>query len=282
METVFEAAVRTEETPEALIVIVDVPGFRRKDVRVEVDEEGNLIIRGERSDNEMEEITKEGGRLDTTQSGRRTFRKVISIPENVNVEDITAKLKNQVLHVSLPFVQKNQKLLTEDVNGGGKPHLADLSEQSKQDERSWNTLTEQGLMQERPAATKNHEGANLPEVIRPGDHKAKANETAEESRAKAPKHAEDIVHGEQPISTHTQSVSAVESGSDGDQSHLIQSKSKEPGRHDNEFPERRIHIPSSTRPRSMFSNGGVLVASILLVLCAAKYLSYILTSQTAD
>jgi len=264
-------------------------GFRRKELRVQIDDQRNLIISGERSVNEMEEITKDGGILDTMQRGGHTFRKVTSIPENVNIEDITAKLKNQVLHVSLPFVQKNQKLLTEDVNGGGKSQLADLSEQSKPDGRS-NPVKQQGLMLERPAATQNDEGASLVEAVRPDDYKAKANATAEESKVEASKDAEDFGHGGQPISTHTQAVSAVQVGSDGDQSELIQSKSKRRKKHDesyfpspnHEFPERRIHIPSSTSERSMFSNGEVLVASTLLVLCAAMYLSYILTSPKAD
>lgn len=283
VEFAFDPAVRTEETPEALIVIIDIPGFRGKDVTAQVDEQGYLIISGERSVNERREITKEGGTLDTTQSRGHTFRKVISIPKNVNSDDITAKLKDQVLRVSLPFVQKNQML---HANGGAKPHVADLSEQSKQDERS-NPVEQQGLMQERPAATQKDEGARLPEVIRSDDHEAKANETAEESRAETPKHAQDFVHGEHPISTHAQAVSPVEVGSDGDQSQLIKSKSKQRKKHDerylpspkDEFPWREIHIPSSTSERSMFSNGFLLVASTLLVLCVAMYLSYILRAD---
>jgi HSP20 family molecular chaperone IbpA len=79
----------------------------------------------------MGEITKVGGRVNTMQSAGHTFRKVIDVAENVNLDDITAKLKDQVLRVSLHFLQKNQTSLTQDINGGGKLHDADLSEQSK-------------------------------------------------------------------------------------------------------------------------------------------------------
>eukprot|EP00253_Pinus_taeda_P023344 PITA_23344 len=214
MESVFGAAVRTEETPQALLVIVDVPGFRRKELRVQIDDQRNLIISGEHSVNEMEEITKDGGILDTMERGGHTFR-------------------------------KNQKLLTEDVNAGGKPQLADLSEQSKPDERS-NPVKQQGLMLERPAVTQNDEGASLAEAVRPDDYKAKANANAEESKVEATKDAEDFGHEGQPISTHTQAVSAVQLGSGGDQSQLIQSKSKWQKKHDESyFPSPNQRSPNS-------------------------------------
>jgi HSP20 family molecular chaperone IbpA len=285
MESEFEPAVRTEETPEARIIIVDLPGFRREDLRVQVNNLGNLIISGERGVKEMGEITKVGGRVNTMQSAGQTFRKVIDVAENVNFDDITAKLKDQVLRVSLPFLQKNQKLLTQDVNGGGKAHDADQSEQSNPDERS-SPLKQQGFMQERHAATQN----DPPEVIRPDGYKEKASAAAEESKAEVPKHAHDFVHGEQPVSTHTQAVSAVQADSDLDQSQIIQSKSKKRKKDDESclpspndpFPEKRIQIPSSSSGRSMFSDCGVLVATTLLVLCAGIYLSYIFRSGQAD
>lgn len=305
MESEFEPAVHTEETPEAHIVIVHLPGFNRKDLRVQINNRGNLILSGERGV-EMEQTTKVGGTVKKIQSGRHKFRKVIGVPDNVDTDKVTAQMKDEILRVTLPFVQKNQKSLTEEVRGGGKLHTADLSEQSKPDERS-NPVQKQGWMQELPAAVQNDQSAIFPEVRRPDDYKAKASASEEESKAEAPmhapdfvhgkpeapRHAPDFVHGKPPISTHTEAVSA-QAGSDRDQSQDLQLKSKT-RKEDGEsrlpspivqFPHKLFQIPSSSR-RLMLSNREVFIAPIMLVLCAAlylsaMYLSYILRSRKTD
>ena len=227
------------------------------------------------------------------QSGGHRFRKVIGVTEDVNFDGITAKLKDQVLRVSLPFAQKNRTSPTEAVNGGGKLHdVADLSEQSKPEERS-SPVKQQGLTQERPAAVQNDQSTRLSELNRPEDYKAKATGAAEESKGsqherktEAPKHAQDFAQGEPTISTHTQAVSA-EADSDRDQFQFIQSKSKPLKKDDKSYLpspmdlEKRLQIPSSTI-RSMMSNSGVVIVSTLLVLCAGMYLSYILKTRKTD
>lgn len=291
MESEFDPAVHTEETPEAHIVIVHLPGFNRKDLRVQINNRGNLILSGERGV-EREETTKVGGTVKKIQSGRHKFRKVVGVPDNVDTDKVTAKMKDEILRVTLPFVQKNQKSLTEEVRGGGKLHTADLSEQSKPDERS-NPVKKQGWMQELPAAVQNDQSAIFPEVRRPDDYKAKASASAEESKAEATMHAPDFVHGKPPISTHTQAVSA-QAGSDRDQSQDLELKSKKRKEDDEsrlpspivQFPHKRFQIPSSSR-RLMFSNREVFIAPIMLVLCvglylSAMYLSYILRSRKTD
>lgn len=288
MESEFEPAVLTEETHEARIVLVDLPGFRTEDMRIQVNSQGKLIISGERDVKEMGEITKVEGRLEKMQSGEHSFRKVISVPENVNTDKITATVKDRVLRVTLPFIRKNQKSLTEDIiSGSGKPHAADPLEQSKPDERS-SPVKQHGLMQEVLAAAQYDQSARFPEVIRPDDSKAKASAAAEKSKEEAPKHAQDFVHGEPAaISTHTQAASA-QASSDRDRSEFLQPKSR-PRKKESEiglpssnyeFPEKRIQDPSSAR-RSMFYNQGLLIASTVLVLGAYMYLSYLLRPQKA-
>lgn len=244
----FEPAVHTEETPEARILILDLPGFRREDLRVQVNSRRNLIISGERPVKEMEETTKVGGRSEKIRSGGQKFRKVIDVPENVDLDDITAKLKDQRLRVSLPLLQKNQQ----DDTGGAKPHVADLSDQSKPDERSSPV--------KQPAATQNIQSASLPEAIRQDDYKAKPTAAAEESNAEAPMHAQDFAHGKPPISTHTQAVSAQAGFDIGDHSQIIQSKCEQ-GKDDesclpspnDQFQGTLFQFASSAR-RLMFSN----------------------------
>eukprot|EP00253_Pinus_taeda_P009882 PITA_09882 len=197
MESEFEPVVRMEETPEARIVIFELPGFRTEDLRVQVNNRGNLIVSGERRVKEPEEKPKAGVRFEKAQSGGEKFRKVINIPQTVDIDDVTAKLKDQVLRVTLP--KTNQKSPTQDVKGGKKPHAADLSEQSKPDQRS-SPVKAQGLVQERLAAAQNDQSARLPEVKRPDDSEAKARAAAEKSKAEAQSPTQDVKGVEKPHS----------------------------------------------------------------------------------
>jgi len=137
-------------------------------------------------------------------------------------------------------------------------------------------------------------------------------------KIEALKRAEDFVHGEPAISSHTQAVSA-QASFDRDQSQLIQSKLEKREKEEiadddeeaeeaddeeddeeeeeeededededeelsspsDEFPERVIQIPSSSGI-SMFSKEKVFIASALLVLCVGLYLSYIFRSRSSD
>lgn len=285
MESEFEPVLRMEETPEARIVIFELPGFRTEDLRVQVNNRGNLIVSGERRMKEPEEKPKAGVGFEKTQSGGQKFRKVINIPQTVDIEDVTAKLKDQLLRVTLP--KTNQKSPTQDVKGAKKPHAADLSEQSKPDQRS-SPVKAQGLVQERLAAAQNDQSARLPEVKRPDDSEAKARAAAEKSKAEAAKHAQELVHGEPPTATQTQAVSA-QTGSERDRSEVTQGKSEEPKKeHESclpcpnvQIPEKRIKFPSSLRC-SMPSNRTILIASAVLVLYAGMYLSYTSRSRKED
>lgn len=285
MESEFEPVVRMEETPEARIVIFELPGFRTEDLRVQVNNRGNLIVSGERRVKEPEEKPTAGVRFEKTQSVGQKFRKVINIPQTVDIDDVTAKLKDQVLRVTLP--KTNQKSPTQDVKGGKKPHAADLSEQSKPDQRS-SPVKAQGWVQGRPEAAQNDQSARLPEVKRPDDSEAKARAAAEKSKAEATKHAQELVHGEPPTATQTQAVSA-QTGSERDRPEVTQGKSEEPKKEDEsclpwpnvQMPEKRIIFPSSLRC-SMPSNRRILIASAVLVLSAGMYLSYTLRSRKED
>jgi HSP20 family molecular chaperone IbpA len=224
MESEFEPAVRTEETPGALIVIVDIPGFRKENLKVQIENRRDLIISGERGVKEMEEMTKVGGKLEKIQR----FRKVIGVPPNWNIDErITAKFRDQTLRVSLPLLHISDQQNQETIPASGKPVQ---SEQSK-DERS-SPVGKQDSMQEQSGVAQNDQRARYPEAIRRDDNKAKGSAAAEESKGlvegnktEASKLAQDFVHGEPPTLKGAQAVSA-EAGA-RDQSQFIQSKSKE-------------------------------------------------------
>lgn len=213
MESEFEPLARTEETSAARVIILDLPGFRKEDLRVQLDNRGNLIIRGEeRRVKETEETGKVRGALEKMQRGGRKFRKIMSVPENLNVNGITAKFKDETLHITLPLLpisdQQNQKAVPESrkaaVTASGK---TDQAIQSKVERSS--TEGQEESMKERSGVAQDDQREKQPEAIRQEDDKpkgavAKAAEVLkgleEERKPEAHKIAQDVAHGKPPIS----------------------------------------------------------------------------------
>ena len=87
-----------KETPEAHVFKADVPGLKKEEVKVEV-EDGNILqISGERN-KEQEEKTDTWHRVERS-SGR--FLRRFRLPENAKTEQIRASMENGVLTVTVP------------------------------------------------------------------------------------------------------------------------------------------------------------------------------------
>ena len=88
-------AVDIEETNDAWIFEIDLPGARREDLQVDV-RDGELAISGEIRDKERAGVLRHRGRHTGTFSYRTT------LPAGVNAEQVTARFEGGVLTVRVP------------------------------------------------------------------------------------------------------------------------------------------------------------------------------------
>ncbi|XP_008809153.1 17.8 kDa class I heat shock protein-like [Phoenix dactylifera] len=87
-----------KETPEAHIFKADLPGVKKEEVKVEVEEGRVLQISGERS-KEKEEKNDKWHRVERS-SGK--FLRRFRLPENAKVDQVKASMENGVLTVTVP------------------------------------------------------------------------------------------------------------------------------------------------------------------------------------
>jgi len=85
------------ETPEAVLIRAEVPGIPAEDVDVSV-ENGALVISG----TVAEERTTEGEQFHHVERRRGEFRRVIHLPDTVDVDRIEAEANDGILTVRIP------------------------------------------------------------------------------------------------------------------------------------------------------------------------------------
>jgi HSP20 family protein len=103
-EEFVELPVDIIDEDDKIKVIADLPGFKKKDIGIHI-ENGYLVIRARRKEEKKEE-----GRGYIRQERRygEIYRR-IALPTEVNVEEVKATYNNGVLEVTLPKSEKAQK-----------------------------------------------------------------------------------------------------------------------------------------------------------------------------
>ncbi|RMG66932.1 MAG: Hsp20/alpha crystallin family protein [Bacteroidetes bacterium] len=92
-------AVNVQETPEAFVLEFALPGLRKEDVKIELDQ--NMLILS--SEREESQSSPEGEGTYTRREFRHySFRRAFTLPESVDSSDIRARSEDGILYVTLP------------------------------------------------------------------------------------------------------------------------------------------------------------------------------------
>ncbi|KAK4406544.1 class I heat shock protein [Sesamum angolense] len=111
---IASARIDWKETPEAHVFKVDVPGLKKEEVKVEVEDGTILQISGERS-KEQEEKKYKWHRVERS-SGK--FLRRFRLPENAKLDQVKAAMENGVLTVTVPKEEvKKAEVKAIDISG---------------------------------------------------------------------------------------------------------------------------------------------------------------------
>jgi len=100
----FTPKVNTREGEFAYHIDIDLPGMKKDDINIDI-HENSLSISGER--NFKEEVKEEDYYKVESSFGK--FERIFTLPENIDIENISANSKEGVLEIVIP---KQEKTIT--------------------------------------------------------------------------------------------------------------------------------------------------------------------------
>ncbi|XP_021620134.1 class I heat shock protein-like [Manihot esculenta] len=104
ISTFANVEVDWKETPEAHVFKADLPGLKKEEVKVEIEEGRVLQISGERSVEDEEKNDK----WHRMERGRGKFVRKFWLPENAKVDEVKASMENGVLTVTIPKAEEKK------------------------------------------------------------------------------------------------------------------------------------------------------------------------------
>ena len=109
-------AINVKETDKAYTVELAAPGMTKEDFNVHINDEGNLIIKMEKK-NETKEEDKSARYLRREFSYTK-YEQMLILPDDVQKNDIAAKVEHGVLTVSLPNVVEEKVKVSRQIEIG--------------------------------------------------------------------------------------------------------------------------------------------------------------------
>ena len=99
----FAPLVNTREGEFAYHIDIDLPGIKKKDINIDI-KENKLTVSGER--NIKAEVKEKDYYKIETSFGK--FQRIFSLPDNVDIENISASSAEGVLEIVIPKMEKAQ------------------------------------------------------------------------------------------------------------------------------------------------------------------------------
>uniref|UniRef100_A0A5B7BL85 Uncharacterized protein n=1 Tax=Davidia involucrata TaxID=16924 RepID=A0A5B7BL85_DAVIN len=90
------------ESPNAHIFKINVPGYKKEDIKVQVEDGNILVIKAEGGGEEFSQGKDTVWHLAERGTGKGDFSREIELPENVKVDQIKAQVENGVLIIFVP------------------------------------------------------------------------------------------------------------------------------------------------------------------------------------
>ena len=95
------------ETKDNYKLELCIPGLTKEDVKLNIDAEGNLVVEMVK-ENKVEE-KKEEMRYLRHEFSVEHFRQTVMLPEDIHKEQISAKVENGILDITIPKVTVEEK-----------------------------------------------------------------------------------------------------------------------------------------------------------------------------
>lgn len=137
MAEAFNPKVNLAATDKEYTVTAEIPGMSEKDIRIDLLDEGALRIRGEKK----QEHSDKSVDMHRTESSYGFFERVLPLPQDVDLEDVSASCENGLLTITLARKeQAKQSARQVQVNasgqGSGKERVTGISDRQQEHGRS--------------------------------------------------------------------------------------------------------------------------------------------------
>ncbi|KAK3037759.1 hypothetical protein RJ639_031130 [Escallonia herrerae] len=118
IETLALARADWKETPTEHVITLDVPGMKKGEIKIEVEENGVLRVSGERKSEEEVELGAER----TSGKFWRQFR----LPGNADLEKIKAHLEDGVLRITVPKLGEEKRKQSKAIDIAGEGNAGEV------------------------------------------------------------------------------------------------------------------------------------------------------------